>query len=142
MLLCIACFADFAGNTQVKMMKIAATTVFRIAVLATILWVVLTDSRPGPATPDFEKWKDLLKNISESKGAGECTQASFGYFTIQNMQVKILGLITHNTLYSNMCSYTKCHIIPMRSGVTTCLSFVFGVFLISLGVCDQDVHTI
>ena len=114
------------------MMKVAATTVFRIAVLSTILWVVLADSRPGPATPDFEKYKDMLKNASESRGAGGCTQASFGYFTIQNMQVKILGLITHSTLYSNMCSYTICHTIPMRSGATTCFVFVFGVCLISL----------
>ena len=88
MLLCIAYSADCAGNTLLKMMKVAATTVFRIAVLATILWVVLADSRPGPATPDFEKYKDMLKNASESRGAGGCTQASFGYFTIQNMQVK------------------------------------------------------
>ena len=98
MLLCIACFADFAGNTQLKMMKVAATTVFRIAVLATILWVVLADSRPGPGSPDFEKWKDMLKNVSESRGPGECSQISFLVISPhKTCKSKMLRLITHTT---------------------------------------------
>jgi hypothetical protein len=87
------------------MMKVSATTLFRISLLATILWVVLADSRPGPGTPDFETWKDMLKNVSESRGPGKCSQISFGYFTTQNMQVKDTKVNSmHNTLYSNMCS--------------------------------------
>ena len=98
------CHSTLSGlwNMQRISARRGMTTLFKICMLAAIMWVVAADSRPG--APDFERWQDMFNNASGSGGSGKSVpKSSLDISPITHASKVILGLVhTHNTLNSNM----------------------------------------